>query len=81
MILCTHAIVGGAIASFVPLHPLLMAVVGFASHFAIDAIPHWDYPLQSIAIGKGADNRRLRLNQHVVLDLAVIALMPAQASL
>jgi hypothetical protein len=35
MILSTHAIVGGAIASFVPLHPLLMAVAGFASHFAI----------------------------------------------
>ena len=74
LILSTHAIVGGAIASLMPSHPLLAAVAGFASHFAIDAIPHWDYPLQSIAIGKGADNRRLRLNRNVVLDLAVIAL-------
>lgn len=63
-----------AIASFIPSHPLLAAVAGFASHFAINAIPHWDYPLQSIAIGKGADNRRLRLGRNVVLDLAVIAL-------
>ena len=74
LILSTHAIVGGAIASLMPSHPLLAAVAGFASHFAIDAIPHWDYRLRSIAIGKGADNRRLGLNRHVVLDLAVIAL-------
>jgi len=47
MILSTHAVVGGAIASFIPLHPLLVAVAGFASHFAIDAIPHWDYRLRS----------------------------------
>ena len=79
MILSTHAIVGGAIASFLPSHPLLAVVAGFASHFAIDAIPHWDYPLQSIAIGKGADNRRLRLSRNVVLDLAVIALDAACA--
>jgi hypothetical protein len=74
MILSTHAIVGGAVASFMPSHPVLAVVAGFASHFVIDAIPHWDYPLQSIAIGKGADNRRLRLNRSVVLDLAVIAM-------
>jgi hypothetical protein len=34
-----------------------------ASHFAIDAIPHWDYPMRSIAVGKSADNRSLRLNR------------------
>ena len=73
MILSTHAIVGGAIASFIPTHPLLAAIAGFASHFAIDAIPHWDYPLQSIAVGKGADNRGLRLNRAVLADLAIIA--------
>ena len=74
MILSTHAIVGGAIASFLPSHPLLAAVAAFASHFAIDAIPHWDYPLQSIAIGKGADNRRLRLSRTVLTDLADITM-------
>jgi hypothetical protein len=73
MILSTHAIVGGAIASFMPSYPLLAAAAGFASHFAIDAIPHWDYPLRSIAVGKGADNRRLRLSRSVLTDLAVIA--------
>jgi hypothetical protein len=72
MILSTHAIVGGAIASLFPSHPALVAVAGFASHFAIDAIPHWDYPLQSISIGQGADNRRLKLNRNLLFDLVLI---------
>ena len=73
MILSTHAIVGGAVASLAPSHPVLAAVAAFASHFVIDAIPHWDYPLKSIAIGKGADNSGLRLNGALLTDLAVIA--------
>ena len=72
MILSTHAIVGGAIASFIPTHPALALIAGFASHFMIDAIPHWDYPLLSIAIGKQADNRRLRLSRGVIADLLLI---------
>ena len=72
MILSTHAIVGGAIVSLFPSDPILAATAAFASHFAIDAIPHWDYPLRSISCGKGADNRRLRLNRVVVIDLICI---------
>ena len=49
------------------------AAAGFASHFAIDAIPHWDYPLRSISVGKGADNRRLKVNRAVMIDLISIA--------
>jgi len=72
MILSTHAIVGGALASLLSSHPVFAVVGGFASHFLIDAIPHWDYPLRAIAIGKGADNRRLRLNSDVLIDLIKI---------
>jgi hypothetical protein len=50
MILCTHAVVGAALASFLPSHPAAAFVVGFASHFAIDAIPHWDYPIRSHSV-------------------------------
>jgi hypothetical protein len=63
---------GGAIASFIPTHPALAVVAGFASHFAIDAIPHWDYPLRSIAMGTGADNRGLRISRGVLIDLLKI---------
>ncbi|KYK49030.1 hypothetical protein A1D31_27325 [Bradyrhizobium liaoningense] len=74
MILCTHAIVGGAIASLLPLHPAAAAIAGFASHFAIDAIPHWDYPLRSISLGKSADNRRLSLSSATLTDFAIIGI-------
>jgi hypothetical protein len=50
MILSTHAVVGAALASFVPSHPLAALVIGFASHFALDAIPHWDYPIKSRSV-------------------------------
>jgi len=72
MILCTHAIVGGAVASLFPNHPVLVAVAGFASHFAIDSIPHWDYPLQTISTGPDADNRHLALDHRLILDLMLI---------
>jgi hypothetical protein len=72
MILSTHAIVGGAIASLLPSHPVLAVAAGFASHFAIDAIPHWDYPVRSIATGKTADNRKLKVSATLFRDLALI---------
>jgi hypothetical protein len=50
MILSTHAVVGAAIASFLPTHPTAAFVLGFASHFVLDAIPHWDYPIRSASV-------------------------------
>lgn len=74
MILSTHAVVGGAVASLLPSHPAAAAIAGFASHFAIDAIPHWDYPLRSISLGKGASNRRLPFSTATLTDFAIIGL-------
>ena len=71
MILSTHAIVGGATASSFPSHPAAAIAAGFVSHFVIDAIPHWDYPLQSISLGPGARNR-LTLHGPRLRDLALI---------
>ncbi len=47
MTLTTHAIVGAAAARLFPQHPVLAFSAAFASHFLIDAIPHWDYSLRS----------------------------------
>jgi hypothetical protein len=48
MTLTTHSIVGAALASAVPAHPVLAFSLGFCSHFLLDAIPHWDYHLNSM---------------------------------
>jgi hypothetical protein len=74
MILSTHAVVGGAIASLLSAHPVIAVVAGFASHFAIDAIPHWDYPLRSIRVGRGVDNRSMIVSRGALVDLAKIGL-------
>ena len=50
MILTIHAIAGAAIGSLLPGYPVTALVLGFASHFALDAIPHWDYPIGSASI-------------------------------
>jgi hypothetical protein len=73
MILSTHAVVGGAIASFMPGHPALAFAVGAASHFAIDAIPHVDYPLYSITVKRSAPSAMI-FNWLLVQDLGLIAL-------
>lgn len=70
MILSTHAIVGGAVASLLPSHPALVAALSFASHFAIDAIPHWDYPLRALSVKEGA--KKPISKKELVLDLALV---------
>ena len=74
MILTTHAIVGGALASLFPTHPITAIAAGFASHFVIDAIPHWDYPLQSISVAPGRRNH-LRLERPMLQDAALIGIV------
>lgn len=48
MTLTTHAVVGAAAAELFLGHPVLAFCAGFVSHFAIDALPHWDYKLASM---------------------------------
>jgi hypothetical protein len=43
------------------------------SHFVIDAIPHWDYPLRSISVAPGARNQ-VRLTSALARDIALIGL-------
>lgn len=51
--LTTHAIVGATIASVMAAHPILAIAAAFASHFLLDAIPHWDYPIRSDSVKPG----------------------------
>jgi hypothetical protein len=69
MILTTHAVVGAALASFVPSHPAAALVVGFASHFALDAIPHVNYPIKSRSVRIGAP---MVINRALLQDAVTI---------
>jgi hypothetical protein len=73
LILATHAVVGAAIASLIPNHPLGAFLTGVASHFTIDALPHWDYPLRSMF--RGADKgAALPIDSGLFIDFSLIAL-------
>jgi len=70
MILVTHAIVGGAIGRLIPSHPILAFFLGFLSHFAADAIPHWHYPLISFKHNpKNPMQADMTMNKWFLFDL------------
>ena len=73
LILSTHAVVGAAVATLMPDHPGLAFLSGVVSHFAIDAIPHWDYPLRSISVGPGS-RPALTLTWSLFRDFGLIGL-------
>ncbi len=50
MTLTTHALVGASVAALFPSSPSLALGAALASHFLVDAIPHWHYQLRS-AVG------------------------------
>jgi hypothetical protein len=56
MTLTTHALAGAAVATLFPARPLLGFFAGFASHFALDSIPHWDYKIRSVLNRKDLNN-------------------------
>lgn len=45
MTLTPHALVGAVLANIFPYDPALGFSLAFASHYALDSIPHWEYPL------------------------------------
>ncbi|MBU6370810.1 MAG: hypothetical protein KGH93_01490 [Patescibacteria group bacterium] len=48
MTLTSHAIVGAAIANLAPDHPGLGFALAWASHYALDMVPHLDYDVDSL---------------------------------
>ncbi|MBI3627853.1 MAG: hypothetical protein HY220_03905 [Candidatus Sungbacteria bacterium] len=75
MTLTTHAVVGAAAASIFPTHPVLAFSAGFLSHFMIDAMPHWHYPVASFEINK-QDFRKsdMQIGRDFPFDFAKIGL-------
>ncbi len=73
MTLTTHAVIGAAMASTMPTHPVIGFTLAFASHFLLDAIPHWDYPLNSYkADNENHLNDDMPINKGFFIDLSKI---------
>jgi hypothetical protein len=70
MTLTTHAITGAALATLTLNYPLAGFALGFISHFILDAIPHWDYPLRSMKKDtENQMNNNMTLNKDFLVDL------------
>lgn len=75
MILTNHAIAGAALATLTPNQPLVGFTAGFLSHFVLDAIPHWDYSLDSIKEDNNNPmNNDIVINYDFVKDILKIGL-------
>jgi hypothetical protein len=68
MILTTHAIIGAA-AGRLTGNPWLAFVIGFASHFVADAVPHSQYHLASLVHLDGPMEDNMVLNKKFIGDL------------
>ena len=71
MTLTAHGVVGGAIVSLLPSHPILGLCLAFASHFLVDAIPHMDYDIRSASIHPNIGGK-LRFDRALLADAARI---------
>ncbi len=75
MVLSTHACFGAMMAALVPSNPVLGFCLGFASHFALDTVPHWDYKLQSMHKDLNNPlNNDMHWQNGVMVDIAKIGL-------
>ena len=74
MTLTTHAIVGATVATLTP-NPILGFVLGFGSHYVLDAIPHWSYPIHSLEKDKkNSLNTKLIISKDSEVDFIKIAI-------
>ena len=76
MTLTTHTLVGTAVALLFRANPPLAFVAAFASHFVLDALPHWDYKIPALGkkIDETADARSLFGSRGVWRDLFFVGL-------
>lgn len=71
MVLATHAIVGAVFGKLIP-NPFLAFFAGFLSHFLLDAIPHWHYPLRSKVKQSLYRDEDMVIGRAFLIDLFVI---------
>lgn len=75
MVLATHLVVGVSLAQvFAPSKPVLGFGLGLVSHFLFDALPHWDYQLNSqFKNGKTFISDLVKISTDLALGLLIMA--------
>ena len=73
MILTPHAIVGAALANMFPNDPALGFGLAFASHYALDMIPHIDYDINNFLHKESKTVKSIFQNAGAALHFLFIA--------
>ncbi len=75
MTLATHIVVGAATARALATSPIQAFILGWISHYIMDSIIHWDYPLKTF---EGNHNdptaTKIHFNRDIFLDMAKVLL-------
>lgn len=78
MILAAHAITGAATALILKNHLFVGLPAALLSHFVLDAIPHWHYPIaglkQELKNLQKLNGHLPKLNKEVIQNLATIGM-------
>lgn len=75
MTLATHEAAGGLVAAAVAPLPIAGFILAFLSHFALDAVPHWDYRISSLERNSADPLRNeVRFGRGFLEDAAKVAL-------
>jgi len=75
MILSPHALAGATIASTFHFSPVIAFFAGFASHFILDMLPHWDYKLRSAELDElNPLNNDIIVGRKFIFDLLVMGI-------
>ena len=74
MILLTHAVVGAAVARLFPESPWVGFFAAVASHFVLDAIPHWQYRIGSMIKNRNSVNNRIIFGKRLAVDMSAVSL-------
>jgi len=75
MTLTTHAIAGATLATLVPNYPVLGFVLGFGSHYLLDAMPHWAYSIKGLEKDKESSlNTKMVISKSSYKDLFIVGM-------
>src|ERR1035437_5522051 len=74
MLLITHGVVGGALATALNLNSPTAFAVGVASHYLLDMIPHWNYGIDSATKTEGRNpiDGNIKIGKTFLFDLMKI---------
>jgi len=75
MTLATHIVTGAAAAKLFSTHPIQAFFIGWLTHYILDSIIHWDYPVRSFV--KDESNpmgTKIALSRPMILDITSVLL-------